>query len=298
MTELQIQFSSQLLSQAATLAAPDRYGIIDISPHTIRWMRSAVVSLTASAGDMEITAVSAQNIWQWREAALTDGMTIVTANGYLRALRTMYSRLQRNGTSGHNPASAIRPLPSPPPSPRAISKTDYRLLLNSTETARDTAIIDTLWATGCRAGELIGMNIGQLEQWRQNGRWAASVCVTGKGGRQRYVYWDGDAVASLQCWLAIRPPSRCPALFLTNRGRHFTGGGFSTTIRGIRAKAGKLKRTNPHAFRHAFAIRKLNAGYDLATVSQWLGHSSPEFTAKIYCIRSEAELRNRFFSPP
>ncbi len=55
---------------------------------------------------------------------------------------------------------------------------------------------------------------------------------------------------------------------------------------------------NAHAFRHAFAIRQLNAGHDLAIVSQWLGHANPEFTARAYAIRHEHELRKKYFEKP
>jgi hypothetical protein len=56
--------------------------------------------------------------------------------------------------------------------------------------------------------------------------------------------------------------------------------------------------TNAHEFRHAFAIRMLDSGYDLVSVSQWLGHHSPEFTAAVYAICSEEQLRKRHFSDP
>ena len=298
MNELEIQFTSQTLSQAVALSSSNPHGIVDISPHTIRWMKSAVVSLCKSTGDMEITAVTPQQVWQWRENEMYKHVGEITLNSYLRALKTMYSRLQKNGITGHNPARPIKPLPEPQPDPKAITELNYLYLRDAACSVRNVAILDTLWSTGCRAGELISMDIDKLEHWMNNGR-CSSARVIGKGRQQRRVYWSGVQATSLQQWLAIRPSSHSPAVFLTNRGKNFTDDGFSALTRRIRIRAGLLNQhTNPHAFRHAFAIRKLNDGYDLATVSQWLGHSSPEFTAKIYCVRTETELKSRFFSRP
>jgi site-specific recombinase XerD len=128
---------------------------------------------------------------------------------------------------------------------------------------------------------------------------SAAILVTGKFRKKRWVYWKHEQADSLSKWVKVRPASKSPALFLTQSRKQFTDNGFTSTIRQIRTKAGVLKNnTNPHAFRHAFAQRKLDEGHDLAYVSQWLGHSSPEFTAKVYCIRTEDMLRKQFFTEP
>lgn len=298
MTNLQIQFSSQTLTQAVALASPNKYGIIDISPHTIRWMQSAVTSLCRSTGNIEITAVAPRHIWQWQENQIRHHIKTITMNSYLRAIKTLYSRLQRNGITGHNPAQPILPLPEPLTTPRSITELNYLYMRNMAGNGRNIAILDTLWVTGCRAGELVGMDIERLSQWNDNGR-CASIRVLGKGRQQRQVYWSGAPADSLAIWLNERPATQSAALFTTNRRRRFTLNSFSSLIRQIRITANVLNQnTNPHAFRHAFAIRKLNDGYDLPTVSQWLGHSSPEFTAAVYCVRTENELRQRFFQQP
>ena len=68
-------------------------------------------------------------------------------------------------------------------------------------------------------------------------------------------------------------------------------------LRKLKNRAGITNEiSNPHSFRHSFAIRKINAGYDLPTVSAWLGHTDPSFTAKVYIIQREDELRAKFFN--
>ena len=303
MADLTICFTSIRLSRAAEIAAVNAHGVCDISPHTVRWFHSAIVSLMNYLGDVEITAVSPRDIAAWQDHQIKRGVGEVTINSYLRALKTMFHRLQENRTIGHNPAHPIKPLPEPQPTAKAITEAHYRQMKTAagtmTHPIRNTAVIDTLWATGCRAGELIGMDVQRLEQWAENGRFCAAIQVKGKLGKIRWVYWKGDQAESLIHWLAVRPPSRCAAVFTTEQHGRFTANSFSSLMRTIRAAADlQGDHTNPHAFRHAFAIRQLDAGYDLATVSQWLGHSSPEFTAKVYCVRTENELRKRYFSEP
>lgn len=299
---LELQFSELTLTRAACLAAFNQHGYADISPHTQRWFKSGVASLRAFLGsDVEITAVTPRVIAQWQDHLIATDTPEITANSYLRSLKTMFSRLQKNGTIGHNPAQPVAPLPEPRPGPKAINQAHYQAMREPAGSSRNIAIIDTLWSTGCRAGELVAMDISKVERWQdENGRYCAAVQVKGKLKNIRWVYWKEEQAESLIRWLSERPSSKSAALFTTATGRQrFTLSGFSTLIRQIRITANVLDaNTNPHAFRHAFAIRKLDEGYDLATVSQWLGHSNPEFTASVYAVRTEAELRKRFFVEP
>lgn len=296
---LEIQYSSLTLSHAVDRAATNRFGIVDVSPHTLRWFRSSVLSLINHLGDIEIGDVSPRDVAAWQKNQVKQDVNEITANSYLRGLKTLFSRLQRNGTIGQNPAQPIRPLPEANAGPKAIVELDYLLMRETAASKRDVAILDTLWSTGCRAEELIGMNINKLEVWEDGSGVSAAIQVKGKLQKKRWVYWKYEQAESLAAWVKERPTSKSPALFLTRSRQRFTNNGFTSLIRQIRVNAGVLdKNTNPHAFRHAFAQRKLDEGHDIAYVSQWLGHSSPEFTAKVYCVRSEDMLRKRFFMDP
>ena len=290
------------LSTAVSYATPNKYGIIDISPHTITWMAYAATRLLKYIGDMEITAVSARNVSSWIENEASRPISPNTANSYLRAVKTRYSRLQRNGITGHNPAAAIKPFPSPRPTPKAIAYSDYVLMLNTAESQRDKAILSTLWATGCRVGGLLSMRIDTIESWYDNN---GSVCYAlyveekGKNGRTspRWTYAKGSEAQALQRWLNKRPTADTPNIFTTqtSRPRPLKSSGLSSVFRRIRATAGLETTTNPHSFRHAYAIRMLDDGYDIAMVSQLLGHTDASFTAKTYAVRSESQLRAAYF---
>lgn len=286
------------LLAALNLAVVNPHGFPAVAPSTKRAM-TAVISLFVDFwGDMEITAVTPQHIAAFLADCQTRDLSPITVNSYLRFLKTFYGLLQKHAISGHNPAQHINFKPEPPPRHRAISRSAYKKLRRYADT-RDKAIIDTLWATGARLGGIISMNAaaGQLDHWLdKNGRNCYAIFVTEKFGKSRWVYLKGKQAQSLHNWLSIRPSSFDKALFLTNRNPHrLTGPAIQHILRKARILAGNPPNANAHAFRHAFAIRMLDKGHDLAVVSQWLGHSSPEFTAKVYAVRSEKELRRAYF---
>jgi len=297
--------TSTPLSNAVSYATANQYGVVDISPQTVKWMQYALVRLIRFSSDMEITAVNVHHINDWLTYEATRNVTPNTINSYLRAIKTLFSRLQRNGITGTNPAQPIKPWPEPRPSPKAITESDYHSLLTAVSNQRDRAIISTFWATGCRLGGLLSMRMDAIERWHENGRlcFALEVYEKGKNGKQkpRWCYSKGTEAIALDAWLNERPNGRTANLFttLTKTPRPMKQTAVSSMFRKARIAAnldGHGHHCNPHAFRHAFAINHLDAGYDLAIVSQWLGHHSPEFTAKVYAIRSETKLRDKYFS--
>lgn len=288
------------LSQSVELATTDRYGLHTLTPDTIRWMNTAVQSLSRFLReDAELTAITPRQIHQWQTSLAKSGtVSPITANSYLRGIKTLYGRLQKQGHTPTNPAEPVKYLPEPQPNPKAITEADYRAMRNVCD-GRNRAIVSTLWATGCRVGGLLSMDVNKLDVWHTDGRLCYAVLVKEKFSKTRWVYLADEAAQDLAEWLAIRPPAHCPAIFTTRSNGRLTRNGLNSLLRHLRLAAQvNPDYSNPHAFRHAFALRKLDEGYDLATVSQWLGHSSPEFTAKVYCIRSEKQLRARFFDTP
>lgn len=291
------------LATAADLAIQDRHGLVTVSPATARWMRAAVRRLVTHLGrDIGVEELTPLQVSGWVQWESGRGVSTVSINSQLRAIKTIYSRLQRNGVVSTNPAAPVPFLAEPPARPRAIEREDYLAMRRAANTSRDRAILDVLWSSGCRLGGLLSMRIDRMEQWRQDDRACYALLVTEKGNRTRWVYVGREALQSegLSEWLAERPLGAAPWLWTAFRAPYgrMAAGTVESQLRRLRIAAGigPGRPTNAHAFRHAFAVRMLDEGVDLAAVSAWLGHHSPEFTAAVYAIRPERALRDKYFS--
>jgi site-specific recombinase XerD len=162
---------------------------------------------------------------------------------------------------------------------------------------RDVAVVETLRATGCRVGELVGMRRGDLD-WM-----AHSALVKGKGSKWRKVYWDDLAWQALQTYLQARQDgedARSLARLPVFCGHGNRSGGapaplttrhVSRTIRALAKKAGISEvGVTPHYFRHVFATRALDRTDNLALVQDLLGHASPA-TTRVYARTDERQRR-------
>lgn len=301
-------FEQLRLLEAPAEAARVHGGVLDVAPGTVEWFESAVRSLVRRVGNMRVDEVAPQDIDEWHQE-LQGRLAPATANSYLRGLRTLYSRLAAAGYVAANPATAVQYAPEDARRPRAMLPETFAALLAAAEegptAVRDVAMLHVLQASGCRLGELLSMRVDRLERWTAgDGRPAMALEVTGKHrrrrprGARRFVYVDGVSAGALVRWLEVRPRSSVPELFVRLRGEGpLTRDGFYGVW--YRLTAGELggpsNPTNPHSLRHWFAIRKLDEGHDLALVSAWLGHSDPAFTASVYVVRREDELRRAFF---
>ncbi|GII82447.1 hypothetical protein Ssi03_04370 [Sphaerisporangium siamense] len=160
--------------------------------------------------------------------------------------------------------------------------------------ARDGALLAVLYSTGCRRAEIAALSLDDYDPA------ARSLRVRGKRDKERLVYLTREAVARLECWLAVRGTAP-GALFtpVNKAGRLRAPGGrpapmSGQAIAGILARrlaaAGAAKRT-PHDFRRTFIGELLDAGVDLATAQALVGHASPVTTAR-YDRRPENRRRD------
>lgn len=300
-TDRGLRFEQLRLLEAPSVAARVHGGIVDVSASTLAWLEDGARSLAKVTGDVRVDEVEPQQIYDWH-LSLLRRMRPVTANSYLRAVKTLFGRLLGAGVVAVNPARPVPFAAEPRPSPKAIRESDYLALRSAATDARDRALVDVLWASGCRLGGLLSMRLDRMERWEDAGRQCFALYVVEKGEKPRYVYVgqereQGDALVA---WLDVRPVCDVLDVWLTRREpfRRLSAVGVQHVLRRLKVKADvpRSRPCNPHAFRHAFALRMLDAGHDLAAVSAWLGHYSPQFTASVYAIRPEQALRAKYFS--
>ena len=158
--------------------------------------------------------------------------------------------------------------------PQVLSPDSVDALLNAPQPGdrfyyRDRAILETMYATGCRASEVVGLKLNDLYL-------DSAFCkCTGKGSKQRVVPLGRPAVSALRDYLADGEAARDRAfVFVSKSRRPPTRILLWALVKKYCRRAGLPKTTSPHTLRHSFATHVLAGGADLRTVQEMLGHSS------------------------
>lgn len=189
---------------------------------------------------------------------------------------------ERNGLLAHvarrpKHRSALR-VREPQRLPRALERDEVVALVESLRTWRDRAIAGLMLFSGLRAGEVLGLEVGDVDIGR---RW---LRVIGKGAKERRVPLDVDVAGVIQTYLlAERPETPSRRLFVVakgaTRGQPLTPAGLRTIFRYHRGVAG-VPGGHPHALRHTFGTALAEAGVDLAVMQALLGHAHVDTTAR------------------
>ncbi|CCQ45773.1 phage integrase, N-terminal SAM-like domain protein [Pseudarthrobacter siccitolerans] len=157
---------------------------------------------------------------------------------------------------------------------------------------RDRAIVELLYATGVRVGELTGLDVDDLDPDRRTLR------VIGKGNKERTVPYGVPAALALDDWLRRGRPKLVransgPALFLGARGGRMDQRQVRSLVNALFEALGDTSASGPHALRHSAATHLLDGGADLRAVQEILGHSSLA-TTQIYTHVSVDRLRKSY----
>ena len=175
--------------------------------------------------------------------------------------------------------------------PRPLSVPDAGRLLDVAGTmaaepwigARDAALVALLWGTGLRISEALSLTLADLGAAGAPPRvGAATLTVTGKGGKRRMVPLISPAVRALDAYLAALPfvlADDEPA-FRGAKGGPLAPGVVQRTMRVLRGALGLPESATPHALRHSFATHLLGNGGDLRAIQELLGHASLSTTQK------------------
>lgn len=207
----------------------------------------------------------------------------------LACLRSFFRYLVRVGQLHANPADDVRAPKLPKHLPRVLTKDDAGALMDfppgeAREGLRDRAILETLYSTGARVSELVGMNCEDIS------RSEGVVRVRGKGRKERVIPLSPLALEAIDAYHAQAPrvavsgsagcrSQESGAVFRNRRGTRLT----TRTVARIVAKySGQLSGgpIHPHTLRHSFATHLLDEGADLRAIQEMLGHVSLSTTQK------------------
>jgi integrase/recombinase XerC len=206
-----------------------------------------------------------------------------TVARHLSALRSFFKHLVREGVVEANPARTVSTPKREKHLPAVMQTSDVALLLEQPDTSatlglRDAAWMELLYASGLRIGELVGIDIDDLELRSR------LVKVHGKGSKERIVPFGTKAEEALRAYLAVRgelvsdPDEQ--AVFVNYRGKRITTRSVRRLFDDYLKAASMRAGISPHTMRHSFATHLLNAGADLRGIQELLGHASLSTTQK------------------
>ena len=213
----------------------------------------------------------------------------------LASLRSFFAFLLENGLAESDPAAVLATPKLPARLPKVVPADALRLLLDapSADTplgVRDRAVLELLYAAGIRVGELEGLDIADIDLAQ------GLIRVMGKGAKERIVPIHRAAVERLRVYLRDARPRLHPALaeeslFVNRLGTRLSAGAVRRLMKRYLAETGASLSLTPHAMRHTFASHLLEAGADLRTVQELLGHVALS-TTQLYTHLSMKRLKD------
>ena len=174
--------------------------------------------------------------------------------------------------------------------PRDLSDEAVEQIWQAVDSPRDRAWFVLMWRAGLRVGEVVDLTLANILSPAGDGQ-AARLRIMGKGRKEREVLLSAEGYAILQEWLAVRPDSEKPYIFLNEKGKQLRANGILWLVHQYGQKVG-IPFT-PHQLRHTFARQMIEAGMPLATLSKLLGHADLD-TTTIYTAGADPEL-NRLY---
>lgn len=276
----------------------------DLTPHTVRAYIgdvSGMLEHAAVLGHTDLGTIDVQTLRSWLAKQQTLGKARTTVARRATAVRVFTAWAHRAGHAQADPGALLGSPKARRTLPGALRKDEARDLLEAAATRaddgspvglRDVAILELLYATGIRVGELCGLDVDEVDHERR------VVRVLGKGRKERTVPFGRPAEKAIARWLASGRPALAvdrsgPALFLGARGGRIDQRAVRAMVHARIADVPGAPDLGPHGLRHTAATHLLEGGADLRTVQELLGHASLA-TTQIYTHVTTDRLRQAY----
>lgn len=244
-----------------------------------------------------LTAIDGATLQSFLRAQVKDGLKSSTQARRWAAIRGLFRYLREEGVLKADPTQGV---PSPQVErrlPDLLSRAEVEALIeaagkDSPLGLRDTALLELMYASGCRVSEAVDLTLDRLNLDQ------GVVRLRGKGDKERLSLVGEPAIVALDLWLREGRPSlvrtskkkATPWVFVNHRGGHLSRQGCYQKIRELALGAGITRPISPHRLRHSFATHLLEGGTDLRTLQLLLGHADIS-TTQIYTHVARERLR-------
>jgi len=273
------------------------------SSHTLTAYRKDLTRFAAFIGPhLALAEIDHKLIRAFLSDLSSAGLSKVSMARSLAALRSFFKWLGKEGRIQHNPAALVATPKLPKLLPRVPTAEE---IAQAFETApshddsepgfpvRDRLILELLYGSGLRNGELCAIRLADIDEGKQELR------VRGKGKKQRIAIMLDTAVAALEQYLperrarmsAAKPPLRHELLLVNARGGPLTTRSVGRIVKHLAVAAGLPADVHPHTLRHAFGTHLLAAGADLRVIQELLGHARLSTTQRYTQLTPEQVLK-------
>lgn len=276
----------------------------DLTAHTVRAYLGDVANMlehAARLGCRDVTDLDLRTLRSWLAKQQTLGRARTTLSRRATAARVFTGWLARTGRTTSDPGALLGSPKAHRPLPPVLREGEARELVEAAARLaddgsplglRNVAMLELLYATGIRVGELCGLDVDDVDFERN------VVRVLGKGRKERTVPFGGPAAKAVLRWLEAGRPGLVvggagAALFLGARGRRIDQRAVRTLVHRRISEVPGAPDIGPHGLRHTAATHLLEGGADLRTVQELLGHASMA-TTQVYTHVTSDRLRKAY----
>ena len=214
-----------------------------------------------------------------------EGAASVSVNRALSSIRGFYRWMLRFGCRTDDPAVSLRNLKTPKTLPAFLWEGEMAQFSELPDSAgilwpqRDKALILSMYSAGLRISETAALSLKNMDADLAGAR------ITGKGNKERQVFFSGEAVEALRVYLPLRlkrikAERSTDRIFISLKGAPISVPGVRWIISKYAERSGLEKNIHPHALRHSFATHLVNSGCDVRVVQELLGHASISTTQR------------------
>ena len=275
------------ISEAWSIFVSDKR-MENCSPHTLKFYESQYKILISALGNLDMGEVKYQHLMEYL-LHHSDDLKSKSLDSRIRFARSLFRWAQENDYIKTNPSAKLKTPKRGTRIPRALSQQDINNLRQACQTPLEHALLEFLYSSGCRIGEVVLLNRYDIN-WENR-----SVVVRGKGDKEREVYFTRESKAFLLSYLENRSDTE-PCLFIREdknntceedkrNPRPLKAHQMRYVLQKLTARTNIKDRVYPHRFRHTYACNLLDNGAPLAVIQSLMGH------AKLDTTRIYAELR-------
>lgn len=263
--------------------------LLGYSQHTLRAYKLQASLLTRHIGDIGIEDVAFPHLKAY--LAAQEHLKPASIGHRVRFLKSLFKWAQDEGLIVGNPSARLREPKTGIRLPKALTEEDIETLREGCASPLEHALVEFMYTTGCRIGEVVGLNRNAVD-WE-----ARSVIVRGKGDKEREVYFNIKAGIWLKRYMKGRKDTDM-VLFVTERAPHrMSIAQIRYIVKRIAWRSGVETNVYPHKLRHSYATHLLNNGAPLEGIQTLLGHAKLE-TTRLYTQLSgqrRREMYQRYF---